>query len=297
MRILRCGRVYMAKGWRKTLLLLSIALCLAEWPTSSVGANNTPLFFNMMPHTPPLEKVVTFTNSKRAIILFMVVSFVSLCVCVSGRGGTNNKAQTAKSNPIPPSKIDKNQRTGRQMTQCSCCSKWVVPCRVRVTNTLTQCHLSPLFFFSVSSLTYTYINTHKRTFGSSHSYSSSIFSPHSPSNTMPKVKTAPVPVATTKKTSAGNAPQRQTGTASLNFITLYPRPMPKKLTLFALIVAVAAVPKKKMTAYNEFMKTELPKYKEKHAGVEHKVKKCRPSRREHDAHKKIKLVLTKLVPL
>jgi len=39
-----------------------------------------------------------------------------------------------------------------------------------------------------------------------------------------------------------------------------------------LIVAVAAVPKKKMTAYNEFMKTELPKYKEKHAGIEHKVK-------------------------
>ncbi|KAG0075125.1 hypothetical protein BGZ92_003058, partial [Podila epicladia] len=54
---------------------------------------------------------------------------------------------------------------------------------------------------------------------------------------MPKVKAAPAPVATTKKTST---------------------------------VAVAAAPKKKMTAYNEFMKTELPKYKEKHAGVDHK---------------------------
>ncbi|KAG0028688.1 hypothetical protein BGZ81_004532 [Podila clonocystis] len=54
---------------------------------------------------------------------------------------------------------------------------------------------------------------------------------------MPKVKAAPAPVATTKKSSA---------------------------------VAVAAAPKKKMTAYNEFMKTELPKYKEKHSGVDHK---------------------------
>ncbi|KAG0047013.1 hypothetical protein BGZ83_007845 [Gryganskiella cystojenkinii] len=34
--------------------------------------------------------------------------------------------------------------------------------------------------------------------------------------------------------------------------------------------APAEVPKKKMSAYNEFMKTELPKYKAKHAGVEHK---------------------------
>ncbi|KAG0358841.1 hypothetical protein BC939DRAFT_437895 [Gamsiella multidivaricata] len=29
-------------------------------------------------------------------------------------------------------------------------------------------------------------------------------------------------------------------------------------------------PKKKMSAYNTFMKEELPKYKAKHAGVEHK---------------------------
>ncbi|KAI1321608.1 hypothetical protein EDD11_003088 [Mortierella claussenii] len=34
--------------------------------------------------------------------------------------------------------------------------------------------------------------------------------------------------------------------------------------------AVAEPPKKKMSAYNTFMKEELPKYKAKHAGVEHK---------------------------
>ncbi|KAF8927102.1 hypothetical protein EDD21DRAFT_413937 [Dissophora ornata] len=34
--------------------------------------------------------------------------------------------------------------------------------------------------------------------------------------------------------------------------------------------AAAEPPKKKMSAYNTFMKEELPKYKAKHAGVEHK---------------------------
>ncbi|KAF9437681.1 hypothetical protein BGZ76_011593 [Entomortierella beljakovae] len=34
--------------------------------------------------------------------------------------------------------------------------------------------------------------------------------------------------------------------------------------------APVVAPKKKMSAYNTFMKEELPKYKAKHANVEHK---------------------------
>ncbi|KAF9910474.1 hypothetical protein BX616_010857 [Lobosporangium transversale] len=34
--------------------------------------------------------------------------------------------------------------------------------------------------------------------------------------------------------------------------------------------APTEAPKKKMSIYNTFMKEELPKYKAKHAGVEHK---------------------------
>jgi hypothetical protein len=38
------------------------------------------------------------------------------------------------------------------------------------------------------------------------------------------------------------------------------------------LVAPADPPKKKMSAYNTFMKEELPKYKTKNPGVDHKVK-------------------------